>query len=70
MTPAVEIPAIVLEALDQPRELVELLFERIKLDVSRLQALGVSKGAIVQETGLGRRYGRPLGAKTGGERGN
>ena len=64
--PATEIPAIVLEALDSRDELIAMLMERIRLDVRRLAALGVNNARIVQESGLGRRFGRPLGRKTGG----
>ena len=64
--PAIEIPAIVIEALDNRDELVAMLMDRIRLDVRRLAALGVGNAQIVQESGLGRRFGRPLGRRTGG----
>ncbi len=65
MKPAVEIPDIVLHALDAPEELAALLVERIKLDALRLDALGFKPCQIVEMTGLGSRYGRPLGRRTG-----
>lgn len=59
-----EIPQIVLDALDQAPELKQMIVEEIKVRITRLHTLGMTNAGIVEATGLGKRAGRPLGART------